>query len=301
MHAIVIILGLLVSASVARANTVVVLAPPGDAGGDLGDALRVVLAGRGTGVATAPAPGGQLRIDRAAAAQRVAVERGADAAVWLDETEVCAVTSDGHDFRHAPFPMEAASPRAFAAIAASLLDEMIAPPTWANGLSIDVHVDVSPAAAPPGIVTFAPADRAPRRARDGRMLIEVGPMVSPITAGIEGGVALPLSPSWRIAGMAAVALGFDPRHTLVGAGALELRHVGGGVRRHWDVGPLIGYAAPDGDDSIAIAGARLAHTWERQQSALSVSLTPLVYVYTEGFHSSVFPGIWGSVRWQFAL
>jgi hypothetical protein len=310
MRAIVVLLGLVLAARVAHADTVVVLA----GGGELDEALRVTLAGRGTAVASAPAPAGRLRLDRAAAAQRMAVQAGAEAAVWLDEAEVCAVTSDGHDFRHAPFPAEAASPRAFAAIATSLLDEMIAPPpAWAQGLAIDVHVNVTPAVAaaggppmmgPPGLLAVdgPPPSPGPGQARRGRTLVEVGPMLSPLTTGIEGGIAFPLSPSWRLAVMGAANVTIDGEY-VIGVGGAELRHVGAGSHRHWDVGPMAGYAAADDGEGITFAGARIARTWEGESSAISLSLSPILFVPSNSATTSpsVWPGIWGALRWQFAL
>ena len=309
MRAIVIVLGLVLASGVARANTVVVLASPDAAGAELDDALRIVLAGRGTTVASAPAPAGQLRLERAAAAQRLAVQVGADAAVWLDEADVCAVTSDGHEFRHAPFPAETASPRAFAAIATSLLDEMIAPPPWAQGLAINVHVDITGAGGPPtgmappgmiGSIDAAPSP-GPRHKRDARTLLEVGPLVAPLAIGVELGVALPLSRSWRLAPMVAAAV-VPGDNVAIGAAVVELRRVGAGSRRHWDFGPLIG-AATDGVDPVVLAGARIARTWERAGSALSASLAPIVLapVGTGTTTPSFLPGIWASLRWQFAL
>ena len=50
---------------------------------------------------------------------------GADAAL-IDDRDVCVVSADGRSFRHAP--LGDASPRMFAAVATSLLDELIAPP-----------------------------------------------------------------------------------------------------------------------------------------------------------------------------
>jgi hypothetical protein len=304
MRVILFTIGLvLASAHVAAADSVIVMAGP-----EAEAAMRVVLAGRGTAVASVPAPVGQMRLERAAAAQRAAAQLGADAAVWIDEAEICAVTADGHDFRHAPFPAEAASPRAFAAIATSLLDEMIAPAPWAQGINVNVNVNVTPNgevgfAGPPGTMggpglTFS-APR-PERRNAGRTLIEVGPMLSPITAGVEGGIALPLSPVWRFAAMGAVNVTFDGDYILGVLGA-ELRHVGSGAQRHWDVGPMVGYAAPDGDDAVVFAGARLARTWEMESSALSLSLAPILMVPTSGTDPSIIPGVWSSLRWQFAL
>jgi hypothetical protein len=148
MRAISILLGVIVAAQTAHAETVLVMSEPG---AELDTALRVVMAGRGVGVAGAPQPLGALRLERAAIAQRTAMQIGADAAVWIDDTDVCAVTADGHQFRQAPLPVEAASPRVFAAIATSLLDEMIRPEAWAQGFDVNVNVEVTPRGAAPRV------------------------------------------------------------------------------------------------------------------------------------------------------
>ena len=306
MRAILFTIGLvLASAQRADADSVVVMAGP-----EHDAAMRVVLAGRGTAVESAPAPSGQMRLQRAAVAQRVAAQSGADAAVWIDEGDICAVTSDGHDFRHAPFPLEAASPRAFAAIATSLLDEMIAPaPPWAQGINVNVNVNIAPDGAmgfagPPGTVGgpgLAFSAPQPQRRNTSRTLIEVGPMLSPLTAGVEGGLAFPLSPAWRIAAMGAVNVTYDGEYILGVLGA-ELRHIGRGAQRHWDVGPIAGYAAPDGDEAVVFGGVRLGRTWEMESSAISLSLSPILLTPVSDASSTwVIPGVWSSLRWQFAL
>ena len=58
-------------------------------------------------------------------------------ASWIDANDVCVVSADGAYFRHTPLPADA-SPRVFAAIATSLLDELLAPPT----VNVDVNVDI---------------------------------------------------------------------------------------------------------------------------------------------------------------
>src|ERR1051326_1980950 len=100
------LLVLCVAAATAHAGTRVVLfTDPADAG-----ALQVALAGRGTEIATLPAPDGALRLDRAAAVQRGAMDARAVAGVWIESdpgaTEVCVVSSDGKLFRHAPLPID---------------------------------------------------------------------------------------------------------------------------------------------------------------------------------------------------
>src|SRR5438128_893957 len=140
MRALIILL-LLAGVAHAGHSTVVVMTDP-----ELGSALQSALSGRGVAIATVQKPGGALRLERAAAAQRAAIEFGADAALWIDldigSVEVCAVSSDGRYFRHAPLPD--GSPRVFAAIATSLLDELLAPPEAGApqiAVNVDVHVE----------------------------------------------------------------------------------------------------------------------------------------------------------------
>lgn len=301
--------------AIAHADSVLVMSSA-DSANELDAAMRVMLAGRGVSVTAMPLPNGELRLERAAAAQRAAADTGAQAAVWIDAGEVCAVTADGHDFRHAPFPREAASPRAFAAIATSLVDEMIAP---GPGFDVDVNVSVTPHGAETAAhghvaprVAFAgpPSDAAPiavdagaprPRAHADRTLLEIGTIISPLSYGIEANVAFPLTPIWRIAAMGSVNWTFDNRQ-IVGEGALELRHVGVGST-HWDVGPMLGTIFPDSENIAVFLGARLARTWELGRSALSLSASPVVIANPSSHSASspVFPGAWASLRWQFAL
>lgn len=298
------------TAHVARADTVIVMADPGT---ELDAALRVVMAGRGVDVAGAPRPGGALRLERAAIAQRTAMQVGAQAAVWIDDADVCAVTADGHDFRHAPFPAEAASPRAFAAIATSLLDEMIRPEAWAEGFDVNVNVQItprggpggprvavveSPMLEPPGLAVLAPA-RTDERAHAGHTLVEIGPMLSPLTIGIQGALSFSVTDAWRLGANAGLNKTFDGEYVL-GIAALELRHVGRG-KKHWDFGPEVGYAT-DTNDPVAYAGFRIARTWELSRSAVSLAFTPLFLVMLEITNDPpVFPGIYSSLRWQVPL
>lgn len=312
MRAIVLIFGILLAAHVAHAESVVVMSEPST---DFDGALRVAMASRGVAVASAPVPMGTLRLERAAYAQRMAVETGAEAAVWLDEAEVCAVSADGHDFRHAPFPAEAASPRAFAAIATSLLDEIIHPAPWMGGYDVNVNVEINATdgmAAPDQRVAFltppgmapdrfvdAPLVESSQRAHAGQTLFELGPSASPITAGVHGAIAFPLTEAWRLAGTAALHIGLVDNNPALLIGSVELRHVGAGLERHWDVGPEAGYATAEGD-AIVFGGVRFARTWEGKTRALSLAFTPLIFVPTD-HGDGPFPGIYTSMRWQFPL
>jgi hypothetical protein len=307
MRATLLILTLL--GSVANANTrVVVMTNPDDAA-----AMQVALAGRGADIAVVPAPEGALRLDRAAVAQREAMSAQAIAGVWIEqepgETEVCVVSSDGHVFRHAPLPIEDASPRVFAAIATSLLDEVLAPPAEPN-INVDVNVSVggastpSAAAAPlnyggPGMLpVIATASAEPVRAN--RTLLEVGPMLTPVSTGIELGLAFPVAPRWRVAvgGIANVTFIYQPRPLLGALG--EVRHVGLG-RRHFDIGVGGGVAATDTTQPVAVATVRLGMTWEGPGHGVNISIVPALVMPLNDPTTQVVPGIFGSVRWELAL
>ena len=303
MRAIVVALGLLVWVNVASASTVVVLSDP-QAAPALGSALQVTLAGRGVAIATLPAPDGMLRMDRAAAAQHAAIAFNADAALWIDRdadaTEVCAVSADGRFFRHAPLPVgEGDTPRMFAAIATSLLDELLT--TEPPAVDVDVHVHVGPGGAP-SVTPIAVQQALPmpleRRANMDRTLVEIGPMVSPLSYGAELGVTFPVGEAYRFGvGSAINVLPGDANHIL-GVAELELRHVGRGLH-HFDVGPVAGGAEllDHNDSAIVFAGARLAYAWEHEGTNRSISLVPLFL--TDG--KDYVPGIYASFRIGFAL
>ncbi len=150
----------LAMADAAGAGTrVVAMVDPDDVG-----ALRVALAGREIDLAVTPAPGGDLRLDRAALAQRSAVDQRADATVWIENepgsAEVWVVSANGRQLGHAPLPIEDGSPRVFAAIATSLLDEVLAPPA-PPPMAVDVHVDLAPLPARAPAIASAPSNPHP--------------------------------------------------------------------------------------------------------------------------------------------
>jgi len=321
MRASLIVLGVVVAAQVASASTVVVLSDPGNAPA-LGSALQVTLAGRGVAIATLPAPEGGLRLDRAASAQHAALSFNADAALWIDSdagaTEVCAVSADGRYFRHAPLPVgEGDTPRMFAAIATSLLDELLSPD--APAVDVDVHVHVDPHGGPPGVVV-APGmqqampgmpqgmmmEQAIRAPVDGRPLMdrtlfEIGPMISPLTIGAELGLMVPVGDAWRLGGSGSFnALLFpSASESVLASFAGELRHVGRG-RRHFDIGAVGGLAlAPErSSDSAPYAGARLAWSWDSAGHGRSLSIVPVLFAPKA---SEVFPGVYASYRWEIPL
>jgi hypothetical protein len=306
MRVIVAILGVVIATQIASADAIVVMAEPQ---AQLDSALRVVMVPRRVDVIGAPVPAGALRLERAAVAQRAAMQLGAHAAVWIDDAEVCAVTADGRDFRHAPFPAEAASPRAFAAIATSLLDEMISPEPWAQGFDVNVtvtpHGDRVAAVGPPmldapGLTTTVVTAAEPDvRAHSGRVLVEVGPMLSPLTAGLQGAASFSISHAWRFGGTAAINKTLDGDYTL-GVFSTELRHVGRGRAKHWDIGFEGGWAG-DGTDNVGFAGCRLARTWELSSTAVSLAFTPMLFKPLTGTDDGPFPAIYTSLRWQVPL
>ncbi len=314
MRAIVLVLCLVISTS-ARAGTVVVMAEPNDG---LGPALEVALANRRVAVAELPSPPGSLRLDRAAAAQRAALGVGADAAVWVeierDVLDVCAVSSDGRVFRHAPVGRGQLSPRVFAAVATSLLDELLAPPEAPLHVDVDVNVTVSPGAAPvavvgagsptpapmvalaPGLVPeLAPgverAAPAPRRTT--RMAFEIGPMLNPVAGGIEGVLLFPMTSEWSL-GVIGIAGGvFVDNHPLLFASGIDLRAI---VSPHLDVGVTAGGATADGD-AVGFAGLRFNIVWSNK----ALSFTPLAVFTGDTGGDSIVPGFYTSLRWSLPL
>jgi hypothetical protein len=324
-------LALAASLGVARAGntTVVVMADPERAAA-LDSALQVTLSGRDVVIASSAAPEGALRLARAAAAQHTAVSLKADAALWVDREggsiEVCAVSPDGGYFRHAPIASE--SPRAFAEIAASLLDELFAPPEGVN-VHVDVHVDgelagatTLPIATAPPVVpppALAPSNEVATsawelRPRASHVLMEVGPTMAFIAggyaAGIEGEIAVPLT-SWLRLGVGGHLLtGLTSQAALPVAGPEstfsaiydvfgELRATGAG-RRHVDLGLIGGFVPSNGiDPNLVEVGGRLSYTWDGPLSGISVSLVPCVihsalYQYTGG-------AAFATLRWELPL
>jgi hypothetical protein len=308
-------LWILLSASVAQADRIVVMIDPVDA-----SALSVALAGRGAELLPLPHPEGTLRLDRAAIAQRTTVSANAQAGVWIEReaggAEVCVVSADGRMFRHAPMPIDDSTPRVFAAIAASLLDEVLSPE--GPNVNVDVYVTVDgervpvregprvaaveqPATiAPPSAVPVVAASAASESDtiyRADRRLLEVGAMLTPASVGIEAMVTFPIREQWRIGVMGtihATADTVDPG-PLVGGG-VELRHVGRG-QKHWDFGPIGGVATVNGVN-LTFGGFGFARTWERAGSAISLSLTP-GFVHESG--KTALPGAWITLRWLFPI
>lgn len=305
MRAILVVVGWVIGMHAAAASTVVVLSDPQNAPA-LGSALQVTLAGRGVAIATLPAPDGSLRMDRAAAAQHAAIGFNADAALWIDVdvdvTEVCVVSADGRFFRHAPLPVgEGDTPRMFAAIATSLLDELLTA-SEAPAVDVDVHVHVEPHGAPSVTPILVQQAFVPRpleaRTHMNQTLVEIGPMVSPLSYGAELGVSFPVGDAYRIGAAGGVNVVPTDANHILGDAALEVRHVGRG-RHHFDIGPVLGGAEllDHSDAAVVFGGVRLGYAWERTSSNTSLSFVPLV------LHSGndTVPGIYASLRWGFAL
>lgn len=340
MRLVCFVFGLVVLAvgSAGAGTSRVVVMTDADSAPALQSALRVALGGKLVVVASAIPPSGPLRLDRAAIAQHEAIAARADAAVWIDVegegVDVCVVSADGRHFRHAPLPAGDASPRVVAAIAKSLLDELVAPPEGDPTIDVDVHVSVGrkgvevttspnaqvvvddpfgarrpgaaapgPELAPPGATSITPPGATAMRAdvsaqassgpmRANRTLVELGPMLSPVSAGVEAELMFPASPAWRFGVMAVASILFMDNNDPLFAGAFEIRHIGSGRRRHIDIGLLGGAATAEGD-SVAMAALRFQVTWENQSRSTALALLPCVLV-ADG---DVIPGAWASLRW----
>jgi hypothetical protein len=298
-------------------------------------ALQVTLAAQHVEVTVQPeSPAGALRLDRAATAQRVAMSVNAEAGVWIDGGEIWVVSADGRYVRHAPLPSDA-SPRVFAAIAASLLDELLVPPE-AGAVGVDVHVDVAPPvaapvvaapptppvpqqaiitqpgyvvaapsyAAPPAVAAVAPADPDPRFNAD-RTLLEIGASLSTASFGLDGEIAFPLTPKVRFG----VLLGLDymwdgfadinSGDTLVHGGG-EIRYVGAGPN-HVDLGVGGGIAHDTSySNNGGFAMARIAFTHEMGRENVAFALAPMILFDFDGQYENNFT-LFASLRLGYAL
>ncbi len=304
-------------------------------GADSLPALQVALANRHVDIATAAAPTGALLLERASVAARAAMSSGADAGVWIDDdatgTEVCVVSSDGRRLRHAPLPADM-PPRVFAAIASSLLDELLSPPE--PGFGVDVYVDVhsNPPATPPDAIPAPPPMRArppqvamvapgwgpssvpvltaaavePDRANSNRMLVEIGASASPVSYGLEGEVLFPINPQWRAGVLGGVDQLFDGIddvvfQTYAGQSMFhvggELRYIGHG-RTHFDVGVIAGatWVSQNSDEASGLAALRMSVTRDLAGSSVSLDLAPTVLVGL-GYEKVIIPGAIVSLRW----
>ncbi len=291
MRYLVHLLVLAAAAAPADANTRIVVMTDAD---DLA-AIEVALAGRGAEVAPAPAPQGALRLDRAALAQRSTVDQNAAAAVWIDQepAEVCVVSADGRQFRHAPLPADAASPRVFAAIAASLLDEVLEP--GPPPINVDVHVDVQPVPiARPAVVAPAIATPAAASRIAGALaMLEVGPLVTTGGFGAEAAVTFLFTRSTRIGVVGVASDNISDDVGKFGGVGVEVRHVGEG-KRHLDLGAEGGVADTHERGTTPWAALRLGVTWETAESAMTLALSPALINLDFARPSGA---AWLSLRW----
>ena len=258
-------------------------------GDDLSSALELSLSSRHVGVATAATPEGALRLDRAAAAQHAAMASDAGASVWIDAGDVCVVSADGVYFRQAPLPPNT-TPRVFAAIATSLLDELLAPP---EGYNVAVNIDVRAPGMPVVAETRAPIGPQvspivatvdtidPTRWK--RTLLEFGPSVSPSSYGMEVELAFPVLPNLRVGALGGInhlydGLRDDIAGTMMYDAALEVRYVGHG-ETHFDVGlaggTITGYDGYEYDTG-GFAALRFSYVKEYAATAVSFSVAPML-------------------------
>jgi hypothetical protein len=241
-------------------------------------ALELALAHAHLAVSLASAPEGALGLDRAAAAQRSVLAAAATAGVWIEGNDVCVVAADGATVRRAPLPT-GVSPRVFAAIAASLLDELSDAPEH-----VDVHLDAGPQLAPalaPSTTAVIAAAPSPRWSHT---LVELGLTLSPASYGVEAEIALPVTPHARIGLVGGLGHLYDGlRDDIAGTplydAAGELRYVGSG-ETHFDVGiaggVISGTAMDTTRDTGGFAALRLSYVRELAATALSFSVAPMV-------------------------
>jgi hypothetical protein len=318
MRAASILLFLCLTCAIATAGGRVVVMTDRDA---LPGALQLALANRSIDVAGMASPDGALRLDRAATVQRAAMSSAADAGIWIESdaaagAQVCVVSSDGTYFRQAPLPTDA-SPRVFAAIATSLLDELLAPPE--AGVAVDVHIGVQPpmvAAAGPSLApvaqTTAVAPNVIDPARWRHTLLEIGPTFSIASYGIEAEIAAPVSESWRVGllggaseltdGIRDLSAGTQLYHA-----ALEVRHVGTGTT-HFDFGLAGGLATGMIVDDLGgtrdtggFAAARVSVVHEYPSGGLSLSIVPMFLFDWRGQGDDRTPAVMGSLRWELPI
>jgi hypothetical protein len=159
----------------------VVLLEDGPHAGARAEALTVELAASRVPVVIGPPPSGETALLRSAAAQRAARDAHASFAVWVETTDtgdvLRAIDPESEDVRDAPLPGHSrdVEPRTFAAVAASLLDELVAPAAPPVRVVVrvetptgDVHVEAvsngevgSTLPAPPAPSPSAPSPSAP--------------------------------------------------------------------------------------------------------------------------------------------
>jgi hypothetical protein len=263
-------------------------------------ALELTLARAHVAITMSRAPEGELALDRAAAAQRSVLAAAATAGVWIEGNEVCVVAADGATVRRAPLPV-GASPRVFAAIAASLLDELTDAPEH-----LDVHLDVGPMpelAHAPGLTTTAVIGAAPSP-RTAHSLLELGLALSPSSYGVELELSVPVTPNLRIGLIGGISQLYDGiRDDIAGtalyAAAGELRYAGNGDR-HFDVGlaggVLSGTAMDYSRDTGGFTALRFSYVRELPTMSLSFSLAPMVLFDFRGQGNDLNLGVMASIK-----
>jgi hypothetical protein len=138
----------------------------------------------------------------------------------------------------------------------------------------------------------------------GRSLIEIGPSLSNASVGVEGELALAVSPTFRLGVMIGVNDMFtsfaaeEPGNVLTDAG-IELRHVGTGTS-HFDFG-VAGGAAKDGYDTGGFGLLRFSYVREYERYGVSYSVEPLALFDFLGQWSSVAIGVMASVKLEIPL
>ena len=267
--------------------------------------LRATMAGRGAELAITTPPQGSLRLERAADAQRAAQANQADASVWIDRddngSEVCVVSADGGFFRHAPLAGDA-SPRAFAAIATSLLDELLAPPE----IKVDVHVDVTPppteappapraeislqptpaVVTPPTSVVHATAPASADPLWGDRKVFEFGMEVGLASGGIGAELVFPLRPLLRVGLLGSAqhfidTVGDMPEGTTLFFGAIETRILGhnhplGRAQAHLEVGTIFGVGKAGETSQGMVYGGRISLALQRDTWGTAISFVAVV-------------------------
>jgi hypothetical protein len=259
-------------------------------------ALELTVAHAHVAVTIARAPEGALALDRAASAQRSVLEAGATSGVWIEGNDVCVVASDGATVRRAPLPA-GATPRVFAAIAASLLDELTDAPEH-----VDVHLDAGPmpelAPSSTAVIAAVPS------ARWTHTLVELGLTLSPASYGVEAELAFPVTPHVRVGVIGGLGHLYDGlRDDIAGTplydAAAEIRYVGTGDS-HFDIGiaggVISGTAMDYSRDTGGFAALRFSYVRELPTTELSFSIAPMVLFDFRGQGNDQTLGVMASVK-----
>lgn len=136
----------------------VVLAIDQGVEGDLTMVVRAEIALRGLDLDVVPAPAGADVTEREAVARLLAQERRAVATLWIEneQSEVRATTPAGPvAFAALPRPLREVTPRVLAVVAASVLDDALAPPPVPAAPSAPTTLATT---SPPPVVATPPAD-----------------------------------------------------------------------------------------------------------------------------------------------